>query len=86
MKRVLYFVSLVTLTTMFSCNKAENSSLVQADVVSAPLSLVTKAYGSTAMACSCSITDPTISAGDRPRDAGSITGGFTITYDDVLNW
>lgn len=44
------------------------------------------AYGSTAMACSCSITDPTISAGDRPRDAGSITGGFTITYDDVLNW
>ena len=45
MKRVLYFVSLVTLTTMFSCNKAENSSLVQADVVSAPLSLVTKAYG-----------------------------------------
>lgn len=44
------------------------------------------AYGTTAHACSCTITDSSVTAGDRPRDAGTISGGFTIDYTTALSW
>ena len=39
------------------------------------------AYGSTVSMCTN--VESGVTAGDRPRDAGSVDGGFTITYDDI---
>lgn len=39
------------------------------------------AYNSTVSLCTNVPTG--VTSGDRPRDAGSITGGYTITYDDI---